>query len=257
MLYKNKSDNIRLERKLNFRSERRVIRLALITGIGLIAALCSPLSMANNKKKSEYAPQIRSFLYREVARFAGSVGSNDFRFDIDTPELSPCDTPLAISRNQARQPIGKVTLTLECHKPNYWKSRAKADVKVYLKLVVAKNTIEREQTLNLKDLRRRRTDISYVRQGYFTKVSELKNQVSKRRITAGKIISPRMVEQRNWVERRQEVVIEAKYGNMTARMKGVALEAGSKGEQIKVKNSTTDKTILATVVGPQKVKTLF
>lgn len=256
MPYANNSYVETNKRKYDFRAEIRPVFLML--GIVVSGGIFSTEVIASKVDISTQAhQQIRSYLYRDVARFAGSIGSNDFRIDLDKSTLSDCDTPFEISRNKARPPTGKVTLTVECHHPKYWKSRVKAEVRVYQKIVVAKHTIERDQVLTANDFKRRRTDISYVRQGYFTTFNELDNQVSKRRITVGKIISPRMVEFAKWVERHQEVVIEARIGGMAARMKGVALESGSKGEQIKVKNSTSDKTILATVVGPKKVQTLF
>lgn len=256
MPYTNNCRSTLNKRKYDFRAEIR--HLSLVLSLLIFGNTFSHATIAGKPVMAEKDhQQIRSYLYREVARFAGSIGSNDFRFDLDKTALPTCNSPLNISRHQGRSPTGKVTLTIECQHPKYWKSRIKADVRVYQKIVVAKNTIERDQVLTANDFKRRRTDISYVRQGYFTSIAELANQVSKRRITVGKIISPRMVEFANWVARHQEVVIEAKMGKMTARMKGIALESGSKGEEIKVKNSSSHKTILATVIGPKKVQTLF
>ncbi|WP_275426420.1 flagellar basal body P-ring formation chaperone FlgA [Vibrio variabilis] len=59
------------------------------------------------------------------------------------------------------------------------------------------------------------------------------------------------------VEKGNEVVIIAAKGGFNATTKGVALQTGGEGEQIKVQNSQSKKVIRAVVTGLNQVHTQF
>ncbi|ELR67070.1 Flagellar basal-body P-ring formation protein FlgA [Photobacterium marinum] len=201
---------------------------------------------------------IEQFLDLQVSRYAASIGSQDYHIRLKPlRDLPDCDEPLQKTLSDPEEPIGRLTITLECHRPQYWKARAKAEVEVFLPLVVAKQTISRRQLIKLDDLSLKRSNIAYLRRNYFTSPDDLIGQTSRRKIIAGKIISPKMVESPQLVQRNEEVIIEATYGAMTARMKGIALESGAKGNTIRVRNLSSNKEVFATVTGKQRVRTTF
>ena len=88
--------------------------------------------------------------------------------------------------------------------------------------------------------------------------------LASRRIRSGQILDPRKLESPPLVIKGNQVVITAtKDGftatkdGFTASTKGVALEPGTRGEQIDVQNSSSGKVIKAVVTGLNQVQTQF
>lgn len=201
---------------------------------------------------------VKHYLEQNVRHYAATLGSRDYTIVLQPlSDIPACDAPVSQSLSDPLQPVGRLTVTLECQLPTYWKARAKAEVAIYRQLVVAKNTVNRHQTITPAMLSLKRSDVAYLRHGYFTTKEALAGLSSRRKIVAGKIISPKMVELPELVQRNDGVLIEATFGKMNATMKGVALESGVMGDSIRVRNLSSQKEIYATVVGPQKVRTQF
>ncbi len=202
--------------------------------------------------------QVKAFITSQVARYAHSVGSHKYRVDVHPfPALSPCTGPLNKELSNPEQPVGRLTLTLSCETPYHWKARIKAKVSVLVKMVVAGKPLRRNQQITRSDLSLKATDIAYIRHGYFTDMSRLTGKAMKRNVQAGHILTPRQVEMPEWVKKDSEVIIEARRGTMVAQMKGIALESGAQGDTLRVRNLSSQKEILATVTGHNKVNTLF
>ncbi|MCW8330699.1 flagellar basal body P-ring formation protein FlgA [Photobacterium sp. SDRW27] len=208
--------------------------------------------------KASAQQEVSRYLEQQVRRYATSIGSQDYQISLQPlAKLPRCDQPLHQALSEPTQPVGRLSVTLECHQPNYWKARVKAEVAIFLPLVVAKHPLSRKQTITQADLSLKRSNLAYLRHGYFTDINAVAGLKSRRKITAGKVISPRMVEAPQLVQRNEEVIIEARMGSMTAKMKGVALESGAMGDSIRVRNLSSNKEIFATVTGRQRVQTTF
>ncbi|MFC1507680.1 flagellar basal body P-ring formation chaperone FlgA [Pseudomonadota bacterium] len=232
----------------------------MMGGISLTSAVQAATrnieEVINTTAKTERA--VKHFLEQNVHRYAATLGSRDYKIILQPlSDIPACDTPVNQSLSNPQQPAGRLTVTLECQKPTYWKARAKAEVAIYRQLVVAKNTVNRHQKITPAMLSLKRSDVAYLRHGYFTDKQALTGLASRRKIVAGKIISPKMVELPELVQRNDGVLIEARFGEMSATMKGVALESGVKGDSIRVRNLSSQKEIYAIIVGPQKVRTNF
>lgn len=240
------------KRKRRFRAEKAVFTL-LLSALLPVSGQC-----ADAKPDSDTKQAVEQYLEHQVKRYAASIGSQDYHIRLKPlRDLPECDTALQKTLSAPEEPVGRLTITLECHQPQYWKARVRAEVEVFLPLVVAKQTISRHQLISHDDLSLKRSNIAYLRRNYFTSPDDLIGQTSRRKIIAGKIISPKMVESPQLVQRNEEVIIEATFGAMTARMKGIALESGAKGNTIRVRNLSSNKEIFATVTGKQRVRTTF
>ncbi|MGF1870936.1 flagellar basal body P-ring formation chaperone FlgA [Photobacterium indicum] len=238
-----------------------VLIASLIMGGGFLSSTVQAATnhieqVSEATAKTERA--VKRYLKKNVRRYAATLGSQDYKITLQPlSDIPACNTPVSQSLSDPLQPAGRLTITLECQKPTYWKARAKAEVAIYRQLVVAKMTLNRHQEITPKMLSMKRSNVAYLRHGYFTSKQALTGLTSRRKIVAGKIISPRMVELPELVQRNDGVLIEAKFGKMNATMKGVALESGVKGDSIRVRNLSSQKEIYAIIVGPQKVRTNF
>ncbi|WP_434357938.1 flagellar basal body P-ring formation chaperone FlgA [Parasalinivibrio latis] len=249
------------KRKCRFRPEKRKGNTglkAIATLLAFMAVLLSPVRVSAKDKPAMDSRQVKAYITSQVARYAHSVGSHKYRVDVHPfPELSPCSGPLNKELSNPEQPVGRLTLTLSCETPYHWKARIKAKVSVMVNMVVASKPLRRDQQITPGDLSLKATDITYVRHGYFTSMSRLSGKAVKRNVQAGHILTPRQVEMPEWVKKDNEVIIEARRDTMVAQMKGLALESGTQGDTIRVRNLSSQKEILATVTGRNKVSTLF
>jgi len=243
-------------RKYHFRAE--IYLIASLFGCAAPAASLAENSPTEPAGSVSVQQEVSRYLDQQVRHYAASIGSRDYQISLKPlAKLPRCDQPLHLTLSEPTQPVGRLSVTLECHQPKYWKARGRAEVAIFLPLVVAKHPLSRHQTITRSDLSLKRSDLANLRHKYFTDIDAVVGLNSRRKISAGKIISPRMVEAPQLVERNEEVIIEARMGTMTAKMKGVALESGAMGESIRVRNLSSDKEIFATVIGQQRVQTTF
>lgn len=201
--------------------------------------------------------QAKRVLSDAVTRYTHRLGKARVTIELDKQALPHCDRPVAVTLSDKERPVGRISLTIECHQPHYWKSRLRSKVSVSVPLVSAKTTLSRNHTLSAADLSVSYQDITYLRHGYFTERQSVEGKLTRRRINAGKVITPRMLTAQVWVERNQQVQITARRNGFSATMMGIALEEGSDGEIIRVRNLTSGKEIHVRVVGPQQVETQF
>ncbi|GAB3532618.1 flagellar basal body P-ring formation chaperone FlgA [Photobacterium alginatilyticum] len=243
-------------RKYRFRAE--TVLIACLLGSIVPASSLAKNVSPSSPEHASVQKEITRYLDKQVRRYAASIGSDDYQISLQPPAtLPPCNQPLRQTLSEPTKPVGRLSVTLECHQPNYWKARARAEVAIFLPLVVAKQPLNRRQAISRADLSLKRSNLAHMRHGYFTHIDAVAGLTSRRKIAAGKVISPRMVEAPELVKRNEEVIIEARMGGMTAKMKGMALESGAEGESIRVRNLSSGKEIYATVIGRQRVQTTF
>jgi len=97
-------------------------------------------------------------------------------------------------------------------------------------------------------------DVTRLRKGHFSQISQLVGKKTKRTLNQGDIITPSMVSATRQVVRGKKVTILAAAGNILVRMNGKALGNGSMGERVKVINTSSKREVEALVVGPGLVK---
>ncbi|MGF1726620.1 flagellar basal body P-ring formation chaperone FlgA [Photobacterium nomapromontoriensis] len=236
-----------LKRKPCFRSERR--RAILV---------CTLLGITLPAQADSLSQQVKRYLQQEVRDYARTVGSKDIQIKLK-PMTSDahCDHPVTMRLSNPEQPLGRVTVSLECQQPHYWKARAYADVDVYLKLITTRRPLRRDEVVTRQALTLSRTSLRNHRQGYFTRFNQVVGKHSRRKIQPGTVITPRMIEAAELIARNDVITIIAKRQGFKASMKGVALESGHKGDKIWVRNLSSGKKIMASVESSHTVATQF
>lgn len=92
---------------------------------------------------------------------------------------------------------------------------------------------------------------------FATTISSLVNKTAKRRILGGQVVNPSFLEHKWMIEKGDEVVVIASKNGFQASIKGIALEDGDHGSQIRIKNRSSEKIIRAIVMAKGKAKTVF
>jgi flagella basal body P-ring formation protein FlgA len=76
----------------------------------------------------------------------------------------------------------------------------------------------------------------------------------KRNVSADTVLSHTQLEQNRLIQRGDKVVISAGNSSVNVRMPGEALEDGTLGAQIRVRNTRSNRVIRARVTGPGQVE---
>ncbi|RRJ20262.1 flagellar basal body P-ring formation protein FlgA [Rheinheimera mesophila] len=208
--------------------------------------------------------QIRAHISAEVQTFArqlGATGPVKQELELTLPggldKQGPCRT-LQISRsNSQKAPWGRVSYSLDCKDNNSWQSRATAKVRVWLPVVVANQSIQKNELLTAAMLGTRLTELTQSKLSIELNPAKLVGMQTKRRIQAGQVISRHLLEHKLLVEKGSHVLIRVQAQGFEASTKGVALENGQLGQRIKVQNLSSGTVLEADVVAEATVQSIF
>ena len=148
----------------------------------------------------------------------------------------------------------RITFRARCPSP-LWQLFVAAQVQQFGIAVVTRSSLPRNTYLKSSDLQRKEVNLTSLRSAYFSSPSEVIGWTSKRSIAADTIITAPMLKPPLAVSKGNALIIQAKRNGVTIRASGTALENGSLGQQIKVRNDRSGNIIKATVVEPGLVET--
>jgi flagella basal body P-ring formation protein FlgA len=163
-----------------------------------------------------------------------------------------CSEALTIMMAKQLRP-GNNSIEVNCIHRRSWSLMLNADIEVWRDVVVLRDHIARGERITHLSLVLQKRDIADLQRGYFTSFAEVANNVSKRSLRAGATLNPSMVNLPILVKRGQAITLRVKRIGFSVDMKGLALKKGRQGEKIKVKNSSSGKTLYGTIVSPDLV----
>lgn len=171
--------------------------------------------------------------------------------------LGQCEGRLRVApaQDQAR-PWGRIPYVLSCDQPA-WEIRARAEVSLVVPVVTARRNIARGETLSRAALELRALDLGSVYGDFVTDLRLLDGKRARRAIRSGQVVSPDLAEAPLLVNKGDIVLIRVERDGVLATMKGEALESGSHGQGILVRNLSSGKEITAWVAEPGIVESRF
>ncbi|CQR70612.1 flagellar basal body P-ring biosynthesis protein FlgA [Sporomusa ovata DSM 2662] len=128
------------------------------------------------------------------------------------------------------------------------------DVKKYQQVAIASRVLNANEPITAESIIFERRDIGRLTPGYFTKLDKILGLPVKRQLAPGIVITETMLGQIVLIRRGQPVTITAKNGGIEVMVSGIALQDGSKGEFIRVKNSNSKKVIRGQVIDDTTVR---
>lgn len=167
-------------------------------------------------------------------------------------KVSACDSGYDLSTSGSAKSSG-VTVLVKCPEEG-WQVYVPVRSTITVPLVITKLPIARGQLITANDLAIESIEQrAYRRQGFYS-FEAIVGSKSKRALRVGQVIERKDVCA---VCRGDTVVINANMGEMTITTRGEAMRDGSVGEQVKVKNSKSQRIIDATVSGVGEVTVRF
>ncbi|SUD15054.1 flagellar basal body P-ring biosynthesis protein FlgA [Aquipseudomonas alcaligenes] len=168
--------------------------------------------------------------------------------------LAACDSDLTQSLESPAQPVGRVTVRVSCEGSTPWTVFVPAQVRIFRPVVVVKTALRRDSIIGAGDVALVEQDVSLLNRGYVTEVEQVIGRKLTRATRTDQVLTPAMLQLAEAVRRGDQVVISARSGGINVRMQGEALSGGTLGQQISVRNLTSQRVIRARVAGPGQVE---
>lgn len=184
-----------------------------------------------------------------VGRHTVKIGRLDPRL-----RLPACAIPLQASLESPAQPIGRVTIRVRCDSDAPWTIFVPGHVNLYREVATALRSMSRNSIVQASDVQLSERDVSSLRQGY---ILDLENVIGKkltRPIQPSQVISANALKAAAAVDKGDAVVISAHGNSMSVRMPGIALEEGAIGQQIRARNTRSQRIVHARVTAPGQVE---
>ncbi len=168
--------------------------------------------------------------------------------------LAACDSDLTQSLESPAQPVGRVTVRVSCEGSTPWTVFVPAQVRIFRPVVVVKTALRRDSIIGAGDVALVEQDVSLLNRGYVAEVEQVIGRKLTRATRTDQVLTPAMLQLAEAVRRGDQVVISARSGGINVRMQGEALSGGTLGQQISVRNLTSQRVIRARVAGPGQVE---
>jgi flagella basal body P-ring formation protein FlgA len=165
------------------------------------------------------------------------------------------DTSLTIRALSQKEPLGLFTVMAAVAKNGQELAGGQVRMRIhkYADVVVASDRIVRNEELDTSRFIIQRMEVTNLIEQPLTDLAELANYRAKRNLRMGTIVTSSAIEAIPDIERGHETVIVYDDGYCHITAPGVALQSGSVGEYIKVKNKATRKIIIARVIDDGEV----
>ena len=144
-------------------------------------------------------------------------------------------------------------MLVECSEEN-WKLYVPVRLTRTGPQVTTTGPISRGQTISAQDLTINMVDLQRVRRQGFSNIEDIIGAKTKKNLRSGEVVESSDV---CVVCRNETVTIKAQKSGMTITTKGTALTDGTHGEQIRVKNSKSNRIIEGRVTGIAEVTVIF
>ncbi|MDP3846039.1 MAG: flagellar basal body P-ring formation chaperone FlgA [Pseudomonas sp.] len=182
------------------------------------------------------------------------------RHEIEIHQLDPrlrlpvCDKALSTALESPAQPVGRVTIKVRCEGTNPWTIFVPGQVHIYRSVLIASRPLKRATVLSETDLKLVERDVGLLNQGYLTSIEQAVDKKLTRQLLTDQVLAPAHLQQAEVIRKGDHVVITARSAGISVRMTGEALTDGALGEQIRVRNQGSGRSIRVRVTGPGQVE---
>lgn len=242
-------------------SKRRKIDGAWRAGLAIFAIAASgslfatPTATGDSRWQdtAEIETAARLYIKERVGGEQTSVAANPLDPRI---RLARCDKALEAFVRPGTRIRARTTVGVRCTGSRSWKVYVPVDLVETADVLIPKRALRRGQIIAADDLVADHRDVSRLHSGYFTRTEELIGQRVKATVSAGRVITPSMIEPDVVIQRGQTVTLSVANSAVSIRMAGKAMQDGGLHQRIKVKNLNSGRIIEGFVRSPENVEVL-
>lgn len=231
----------------------------LLIGLGALARLAWA---TETLPPEQLRTQVHDFLYatfqqqlppdRPEDYLAVQVSNLDARLNLPACEQDP---EITIS---SPQPYGSnITVRVSCTSGSRWSIFVPARIELYADVAVLTRNLGRGDVITPQDVQLRRMNTAQAGFGHIEDIERVVGMELRRPLRSGETVRLSHLLVPEIVRRGDSVILEAQNGGLSVVMEGTALANGKVGDQIQVRNSTSERVVDATVVGPGRVRVNF
>jgi len=227
----------------------------IITTASVCFFLMTPPLPAEQRPLYENTENIRlaatNFL-QEITNAADNPSIEVKVNDMDSRlRLRHCESQLHADLPPNSKSKGRVTVSINCTHPVSWRVFVSATVYEYADVVVAKNVLAKKTLISEQDIEIKKVNISTLRKQPIFNKTQVINTRTKRYLRAGTIISADSI---CMVCRGDVVEVIAKNSFFNINLKGVALADATLGSNTKIRNSQSNRSFTARVIGRNQLE---
>ena len=164
--------------------------------------------------------------------------------------LKQCELPLESYTTQEKKRMGKITVGVRCNGSGPWSLFVPVTVKVMAKIVIAKRSLPRGSIIGPDDITTEQRDISRLHRGFLKETKAVIGKKLRQRLRQDQALTPYQLDNPVAVKRNTRILIQASKESVQVRMAGKALQNGSLGQTIRVKNTSSNREIDAKIIAP-------
>lgn len=232
------------------------LRLGSILAAGFltICMIAGPAAAAQNSAYQSLA-SIRSAVKSFIAQSRDSEKVSQIQVGRLDPRLRlpQCQEPLDTFRSNGSRGYGSVTVGVRCGGAKPWTLYVSAKIVAYGTVYTLTKTLPRGTVLGKRDLKPVTRNLAELRPGYIDDPKEALGMALRRPLHMGEIVNSNALEEPTLIKRGDQVQVLAESGGIRVSSKGTALEDGARGEQIRIKNTSSKRVIRARVVAANRV----
>lgn len=229
--------------------------------IGL-AALAAAAWATEKQSPDELRTQVHDYLYATIQQqlppdrpedyLAINVSNLDARLNLPACEEAP---KISIA---SPQPYGSnITVRVACTSGSRWSIFVPARIELYADVAVLTRNLGRGDVIAPQDVQLLRMNTAQAGFGHIEDLDRVVGMELRRPLRSGETVRLSHLLVPETVRRGDSVILEAQNGGLSVVMEGTALANGKVGEQIQVRNSTSERVVDATIVGPGRVRVNF
>lgn len=233
------------KKSVHYRSHARVSALWVFAGFALwplLAAAAGPSPDAAARVEAA----ARQFL-SEQATLKGLVEPTfELHLVTGAQPAAACPVPVVVEARDTRY-LSRMRFLATCPGEGGWQRDWTVRAEVSAKVVVAAADVPANRPLAEADLAQERRKLSDMADA-LPALDAAIGQASTRALRTGQVVQPRFLAQPIVVKRGDSVNIQARSGPVEVNVAGEALEAGRRGDVLRVRNTSTGKVIRARVL---------
>src|SRR5690606_17618592 len=142
----------------------------------------------------------------------------------------------------------RVSVRVTCQGEHPWSLYVPVQFQAWQQVAVAAGTLTRGQTLSNADLVMTEVELTRLRYGFISALDEAVGLELRRNLQAGEALYPGILTAPKLIQKGDEVIIVAHGTQMSVQVPGTAMNDGRMGEQINVRNTSSQRVIKATVI---------
>lgn len=164
--------------------------------------------------------------------------------------LPACPGKLEVQAPDLGRGSARVSVSVSCPEGPVWTLRVPVRVQLFRQVLVSSRVLARGDVLGAGDVRAEERDVARLGYGYIVDAAQLRGRHLRRPLNAGMVITPGMLTEREVVQRGQQVRLVAGMEGILVRAGGIALQAGDRGDLVRVRSLSCGCVVQGRVRGP-------